>query len=331
MRLGLLFGGKSAEHEVSLQSARTILKAIDRSKYDVVLIGIDKKGLWHLCKEDLQFGKGIPFLKACSEILTKIDIAFPVLHGPYGEDGTLQGVFEVAGIPYVGAGVLGSAVGMDKDVMKRLLRDAGIPIADFLVFHEEPSFREVITELGLPCFIKPANLGSSIGVTKATNEKEFYDGIELAFSYDSKILIERQILGRELEVSVLGLNSPIASLPGEVIVKKEFYTYEAKYFKEANTEFMFPAVLPSDKCDEIRELAIKTFEILCCESMARVDFFMTPSGEFIVNEINTIPGFTPLSPYPKLWEVSGIDTPELVQHLINFALNIRSVTAKNLL
>ncbi|MCL6471186.1 MAG: D-alanine--D-alanine ligase [Firmicutes bacterium] len=319
-RVGILFGGKSAEHEVSLQSAKSIIEAIDKEKYEVALIGIDKQGRWYSPGKDLN--QPSRFLSYGS--LEAIDVVFPVLHGPFGEDGTVQGLLKLADIPFVGAGVLGSAVGMDKDVMKRLLRDAGLPTAKFLVFNRslknKINFDKVVKELGLPLFVKPANLGSSVGINKVKSKDDFDYSVADAFKYDNKILIEEFIKAREIECSVLGNEDPIASLPGEIIPQHEFYAYETKYIDDEGAILKIPAELPDDTVKNIQELAIKTFKTLCCEGMGRVDFFLADSGEILVNEINTIPGFTKISMYPKLWEASGISYKELIDRLIQLAI-----------
>ena len=348
IRVGIVFGGRSAEHEVSLQSAKNIIDAIDTNKYEVVLIGIDRKGQWHL-NEESRFllpttESGLPELPERSMNLAlvpgkqdeqlialsgqqkvgSLDVIFPVLHGPFGEDGTVQGLLKLANIAFVGAGVLGSAVGMDKDVMKRLLRDAGIPIARFIVANRyspgKIGFDYAQQHLGLPLFVKPANLGSSVGIHKVKNREEFDHAVRDAFDYDNKILIEECIHGREIECSVLGNDNPIASVPGEVLPRHEFYSYEAKYLDENGAVLEIPAKLPSAISKRIRQLAIETFSVLCCEGMARVDFFLRNGEEIIVNEINTIPGFTRISQYPKLWEASGISYSELIDRLIELAL-----------
>jgi D-alanine-D-alanine ligase len=347
-RVGILFGGRSAEHEISLQSARNIIEAIDRNKYEVVLIGIDKRGQWHLNEESgflvpvtqskltelpgtaenlaLVPGKQSEQLVAFSgqERLGSLDVIFPVLHGPLGEDGTVQGLLKLANIPFVGAGVLGSAVGMDKDVMKRLLRDAGIPVARFIVANkyagEEIAFDHALGQLGLPLFIKPANLGSSVGIHKVKDPQGFEAALGDAFNYDNKILIEECIDGREIECSVLGNDNPIASVPGEILPRHEFYSYEAKYLDEKGAVLEIPAKLPSEISERIRQVAIKTFSVLCCAGMARVDFFLRNDKEVIVNELNTIPGFTKISMYPKLWEATGISYSELIDKLIELAI-----------
>lgn len=348
LRVAILFGGKSAEHEISLLSAKTIVEAMDRKKYQVILIGIDKKGQWYLNEASrsllraggpklvqspkasdpvaLAPGKKTKQLVSLSSrrTLGPVDVVFPVLHGPFGEDGTVQGLLKLANVPFVGAGVLGSAVGMDKDVMKRLLRDAGIRTARFLVWHRSSAgameFEEVARQLGAPFFVKPANLGSSVGISKVKDRNQFEQALKEAFQYDPKILLEESIHGREIECSVLGNDHPIASVPGEIIPRHEFYSYEAKYLDENGAAFEIPAKLPGPMVKEIQDLALKTFKALCCEGMARVDFFLRDDREVIVNEINTIPGFTKISMYPKLWEASGISYPELIDRLIRLAL-----------
>jgi D-alanine-D-alanine ligase len=346
IRVGVLFGGKSAEHEISLLSARSIVEALDRNKYEVVLIGIDKNGEWHQQMEDeYLLNRDDPkkiTLKESDEAVAlvpkengeqlvslttpsmqrAIDVVFPVLHGTYGEDGTVQGLLKLAGVPFVGASVLGSAIGMDKDVMKRLLRDAGIAVAKFLVCTEEMemSFESVKTTLGVPFFVKPANAGSSVGVSKVDSEEQFASAIALSFKYDHKIIIEECICGREIECSVLGNQYPIASLPGEVIPQHDYYSYEAKYLDEKGALFEIPVHLPHNVIEGIQMLAVQAYRTLCCEGMARVDFFLKETGEIYVNEINTIPGFTKISMYPKLWEVSGLPFAELVDRLIALAI-----------
>lgn len=346
IRVGILFGGKSAEHEVSLQSAKNVADAIDKDKYEVSLIGIDKSGRWllpnqsqfllndsnpkliKLNKENEQNVTLVP--QSGGELTnltddkshTAIDVVFPILHGPFGEDGTVQGLLKLANIPFVGASVLGSAIGMDKDVMKRLLRDAGIPVAKFLVFKkgEIADFETVSKELGLPLFIKPANLGSSVGVSKVKNKEEFDKAIDDAFQYDTKILIEEAIIGREIECSVLGNQDPIASVPGEILPSHEFYSYEAKYIDENGAALKIPADISEDAKKKIQELAVKTFRTLECGGLGRVDFFLKENGELVVIEINTIPGFTKISMYPRLWAASGILYTELIDRLLQLAI-----------
>lgn len=349
IRVGVLFGGKSAEHEVSLESAKNVVEAIDNSKYEVVLIGIDRGGTWRLSTPSRLYveaaGSTLPALTAGdtddgvtlvpkdaggaqlvrssdNQRLDVLDVVFPVLHGPFGEDGTVQGMLKLADIPFVGAGVLGSAVAMDKDVMKRLLREAGIPTPDFLAFSRSGAEIEtdaVVDRLGLPVFVKPANMGSSVGVSRVDDRGMFGDAVELAFQYDHKILIEADAAGREIEVSVLGNDDPVASVPGEIIPSHEFYTYDAKYIDEHGAGLVIPADLPEAVVHRVQALAIHAFKALCCEGMARVDCFLRGEDEVLVNEINTIPGFTRISMYPKLWEASGISYTELVDRLIQFA------------
>ncbi len=342
IRVGILFGGRSAEHEVSLRSAKNVYEALDKEKYEPILIGIDKRGKWLLENRSRfllesgnanqeETGESVALVPQSDGAITnferpsageKIDVVFPVLHGTFGEDGTVQGLLKLANIPFVGAGVLGSAVGMDKDVAKRLLRDAGIPIAKFKVFrgNDEISFDAVSEGLGVPLFVKPANLGSSVGVHKARGEEEFRAAVKDAFRYDRKILVEEFIKGREIECSVLGNEEPIASLPGEVIPKHEFYSYEAKYIDEDGAALEIPAKLPEETIKRVQDLAARAFKALECEGMARVDFFLKENGDLFVNEINTIPGFTSISMYPKLWEASGVSYSELVDRLIMLAI-----------
>ncbi len=350
IRVGVLFGGKSAEHEISLLSAKSIIEAMDKNKYEVVLLGINKSGEWFLyddwanCLANVQDPKlihlkkteesvalvakefGDPLVSLSGQPLDRpLDVIFPVLHGTYGEDGTIQGLLKLANIPFVGAGVLASAVGMDKDVMKRLLRDAGIPIAKFLTYKAQDrkniDFDYIVEKLGLPFFVKPANLGSSVGISKVKDISEFEEKISFAFQFDHKIIIEEYIPGREIECSVLGNEDPIASLPGEVIPQHEFYSYEAKYLDENGALFEIPAQLPEKTIAEIQALAIKTFCTLCCEGMARVDIFLQKNGRIVLNEINTIPGFTKISMYPKMWAASGLPYAELIDRLIALAIS----------
>jgi len=333
IRVGLIFGGKSAEHEVSIQSARNVFLAIDKNKYDVVLIGIDKQGRWyydeaerfllHADSPDTVYEPNpaeeialIPgedkqqFVKISDPTTRlKLDVVFPVLHGTCGEDGTVQGVLKLLNIPFVGAGVLGSAVGMDKDVMKRLLRDALIPTPEFLVFHDfqkdSINFNQIGKTLGSPCYVKPANLGSSVGIHRVTSESELKAAVEDAFQYDTKN------------------EFPEASVPGEIITNREkhqFYSYEAKYLDQNGALLQIPAELEPQVAEKIRDLAVRSYRAICCEGMARVDFFLRNETEIYVNELNTIPGFTIISMYPKLWEASGISYSELIDRLIQLAL-----------
>jgi D-alanine-D-alanine ligase len=348
VRVGIVFGGQSAEHEISILSARNVLKALDRSRFEPVLIGIDKAGRWLAQSEQkllsgssdprkVRIDSGPPaqlaaaFTGVSGEASSRgdgVDVIFPVLHGTLGEDGSIQGLLEVAGIPYVGAGVLGSAIGMDKDVMKRLLRDAGVPIAGFRCIRQErfdakpTEVHGELAALGLPLFIKPANAGSSVGIRKVTAAAALEDAIRYAFRFDSKVLAETAVVGREIELAVLGGNPPSVSVPGEIIVEHAdgFYSYEAKYIDEHGARFDMPARITSEQCLRAQALALRAFEVLECDGMARVDLFLQPDGSFLVNEINTIPGFTAISMYPKLWALSGIEVSELVTRLIDLAL-----------
>ena len=343
LRVALLFGGKSAEHEISLISARNIFQAMDKKKYDVLAVAIDKQGRWSVdeggrllrdANRSQVESKSVamlpgetetPIVRASStKTLDGVDVVFPVLHGPFGEDGTIQGLLKLAGVPFVGAGVLGSAVGMDKDVMKRLLRDARIAIAKFLVFERQDQnairFTQITRALGLPLFVKPANLGSSVGISKVSRKSEFAGAIKKGFRYDNKIIIEEGIRGREIECSVLGNARPAASLPGEIIVQRDFYSYDAKYLNVNGARLEIPARLPKATVRRIQKIAVKAYRVLCCEGMARVDFFLRPNGQVLVNEINTIPGFTEISMYPKMWQASGLSYSRLIDRLIALAL-----------
>ena len=346
LRVGILFGGKSAEHEVSLQSAKNVIDALDADKYEVVLIGIDKQGSW-LLNDTSQFllnsqnpkliklnqshdavtlvpqGGGALTHLTPDRASTALDVVFPILHGPFGEDGTVQGLLKLAGVPFVGSGILGSAVGMDKEMMKRLLREADLPVGPFLAYRAHQAnlnFADVAGKLGLPLFVKPANLGSSVGVSKVTSEADFRHAVAEAFQYDRKILVEAFIEGREIECSVLGNDDPIASVPGEVIAQHDFYSYEAKYIDENGAALVIPAEVSEETTRTIQDLAVRVFTTLGCEGLARVDFFLRPDGEVIVNEINTMPGFTSISMYPRLWEASGIPYAELIDRLIQLAI-----------
>lgn len=346
IRVGIIFGGKSAEHEVSLQSAKNVIDALDKNKYEAILIGIDKTGKWFLNDEsefllnvtDLKLiklnnekmeevtlvpeGKGSLTNFKTNKVDKKIDVAFPILHGPFGEDGTMQGLLKLADIPFVGAGVLGSAVGMDKEITKRLLRDAGINIGKFLSCRENniPSFNEVVNKIGLPFFVKPANMGSSVGICKVKSEEDFKAAVEDAFKYDRKILFEEFIAGREIECAILGNANPMASVPGEIISNHDFYSYEAKYIDENGAVLEIPARLSDEMARKIQDTSISVFRTLECEGLARVDFFVTENNEIFVNEINTMPGFTKISMYPKLWEASGISYSGLIDKLIMLAI-----------
>lgn len=322
IKVAVLFGGQSAESEISIKTARFIIDAIDRAKYDVIAIGIDLEGNWHLCKDDLAFGDGVSVTDGALEYLKGVNVAFPVFHGPMGEDGTIQGLLEIAGIPYVGEGVLSSAVNLDKDVSKRLLRDAKISVADFRTYTMPPSYEEVKKALGMPVFVKPNTMGSSIGMTKVKKEAEFREAIDLAFSFDSVIIIEKAIIAREFECSVLQTDEIIVSFPGEVIPTHEFYSYEAKYIDPNGARLVIPANIDQELIDEIRRLSLKAFQTLRCEVIARVDFFLDEKHQLYINELNTLPGFTPISLYPKLLQFSGLSYGRLMDKLIQKAQEI---------
>ncbi len=347
LRVAILFGGKSAEHEISLISARNIFQTLDKKKYQIIAVGIDKRGRWYVDESarllrDRHLSKvefagmnktaaivpgetPTPIIEPLSgKHFGAVDVVIPVLHGPLGEDGTIQGLLKLANLPFVGAGVLGSAVGMDKDVMKRLLRDASIAVPKFLVFERRErnaiGFARVKKALGLPLFVKPANLGSSVGISKVVKRSEFAAALREAFCYDNKIIIEEAIRGREIECSVLGNQVPIASLPGEIVVAREFYSYDAKYLDDQGARLEIPAPLPKKTVKIIQQTAVRAYRTLCCEGMARVDFFLRPNGQVLVNEINTIPGFTKISMYPKMWQASGLSYSRLIDRLIALAL-----------
>jgi D-alanine-D-alanine ligase len=380
IRVGILFGGRSGEHEVSLLSAASVLQAIDKDKYEVVPIGITKSGKWltasdaenllqgklvieprqlragdpqttqvaailtqgeavvfppePIRKEDNRKSGLVPFqtdssqLRRASDRAINVDVIFPVLHGTFGEDGTIQGLLELADIAYVGAGVLGSAAGMDKDIMKSLFAAAGIPIVRHVTLLRSEWEKEskrvqkfVESQLKYPVFVKPANLGSSVGISKAHNRKELGPAIEEAAKFDRKIVIEQGVGGakkkaREIECSVLGNDDPYASIPGEIVPVKEFYDYNAKYLDEGS-ELIIPAKLTKTETKKVQELAVKAFQAVDCSGLARVDFLMDPTtNKIYLNEINTMPGFTAISMYPKLWAASGLDYPDLIDRLI---------------
>lgn len=329
-RVGIFFGGKSAEHEVSIQSAKNVLEAMDSTKYEPVLVGIDKSGNWHKVEADALFAdqsagviEGAQSIDRFSNaVFNQIDVALPVMHGPMGEDGTIQGLFELVGLPYVGPGVLASAAGMDKDVMKRLLRDADIQIAPYTVLQSDQSYDEssLIEEFGPVVFVKPGNMGSSIGVSQAKTEQELAAAIKTAFLYDTKILIERAIDGDEIECAVLGNEEPEVSVVGRIVPKTDaFYSYGAKYVDDNGAQLEIPAGISADAAEKARSIALRVYQTIGCQGLARVDMFLTPAGNIVVNEINTLPGFTKISMYPKLWEASGVPYSELVAKLIELA------------
>lgn len=346
IRVAVLCGGRSGEHEVSLVSGSSVAKALSPEKYDVALVGIDPKGNWRpietakvlsgeISPENLRLSEQKQLLEPraySSENFIDVggkpfDVIFPVLHGTYGEDGTVQGLLELANVPYVGSGVLGSSVGMDKDVSRRLLEHAGISVVPTLCFRStdslsiEEKVRAAAGRFGYPFFVKPANMGSSVGVHKVKSEEAGIAALKDAFSYDTKVLIEKAISARELECAVLDGTPPAASGVGEIIPRHEFYSYEAKYLDENGAELKIPADLGEDQVKRIQECSLKAFEILELNGLARVDFFMDKSsGELYLNEVNTMPGFTKISMYPKLWQAAGIGYPELLDRLIQLAL-----------
>lgn len=363
LRVGVIFGGQSGEHEVSLVSAQSVMENLDPEKYEVVPIGITRDGRWLIGGDPMAQLRAIAAREGrllapgsggrgqtgavqqspetaanCREeavgvrfsgvFLEGLDVVFPVLHGPYGEDGTIQGLLEIAGIPYVGAGVLASAVGMDKEIQKTVFRAKGLPVVDWLsctrnrwLAAREEIIQMVEDRLGYPCFTKPACLGSSVGVSKCGNRDELVAGLDLAANYDRKLMVERAALNcREIEVSVLGNDDPMASLPGEVRPRREFYDYVAKYISD-DTDLIIPADLPPPVTADLQRLAIAAFQAIDCTGMARVDFYVARDYSAIyIGEINTIPGFTSISMYPRLWQASGLSYRDLLDRLIGLAL-----------
>ena len=365
LRVGVVFGGRSGEHEVSLAGAASVMAALDRSRFEIVPIGIDRSGRWLVGGDPMRalgqdaarraLAEGGPEAATKRELLERaaalgagtalattqsseslppglrrsLDVVLIMLHGPRGEDGTIQGLLELAEVPYTGAGVLASAVGMDKAAMKDMFRAHGLPVVEHLVVkrHEwrrDPGAveRAVAERLGFPCFVKPANLGSSVGVSKVKAAEDLAAAVDLAASHDRRIVVERAVEAREIEVAVLGNDEPMASLPGEVCYVGEWYDYETKY-GSGQTTFKVPAALPPEITERVRALAIQAFQAIDGAGMARVDFFVESDGRVLVNEINTIPGFTSTSAYPRLWAASGIPYPELIARLIELALERR--------
>jgi D-alanine-D-alanine ligase len=310
LRVAVVYGGRSGEHEVSLRSARAILDAMDPAKYEKIEYFIDKQGKWSPHAIGPEPGAH-----------PEIDVVFPVLHGTFGEDGTIQGLFELADLPYVGAGVLSSSVSMDKEMMKRVCAERMLPIVDYVtVTRDQANLEKICEHLTFPMFVKPANLGSSVGISKAHDARELEAAIALAAQYDRKVIVERGILGRELECAVLGNETPIASLPCEILPSREFYDYDDKYLLD-RAETKLPADLPAEKLAELRGLAVQCYRAVGCEGMGRVDFLLEEAtGKLYINEINTIPGFTSISMYPKMWEATGIGFAALITRLIELAL-----------
>jgi D-alanine-D-alanine ligase len=354
LRVGILFGGRSGEHEVSLASAASVIRALDPEKYEAVPIGIDKDGRWLVSQKaqkmlsdvlkngdrvllpaDPSAATLVPLAAGSGQPSVPVDVVFPVLHGTFGEDGTVQGLLELANMPYVGAGVLGSAIGMDKDVQKRLFAQAGLQVVPFVVFrrsdwekNREDITTDVLTRLRLPIFVKPSAAGSSVGMTKVTTREQLPEAIDFAAQFGMKVIVERGVDAREIEVSVLGNDEIRASIPGEIVPHREYYDYKAKYI-ESGTQLVIPAELSEKQIAQFQELAVKSFRAIDGTGMARCDFFLERgTGEIYVNELNTIPGFTSISMYPKLWEASGLPYPKLIDELISLALDLHQQKAK---
>ncbi len=360
LRVGVIFGGRSGEHEVSLRSAESIIKAMDKSKYEIVPIGITREGRWLVSgnatamlpeavmssnsHQDVAIigdptRHGLTRLDERQRVLSSepLDAVFPVLHGTYGEDGTIQGLLEMAGVPYVGCGVLASATGMDKVTMKQLFERAGLRVVEYEWFlrsswedNHEAVIKRVAQSLGFPVFVKPANLGSSVGISKADDKQQLRDAVNDAARYDRRIIVERAVNGREIEVSILGNEHPTASLPGEIIAGHAFYDYEDKYIDDASRTEV-PAKLPTNIIEQIQRDGIRAFQAIDGSGLARVDFFVEHrTSRVIINEINTMPGFTSISMYPKLWEASGIAYSELIDRLIELAMKRHRDKSRNL-
>lgn len=361
IKVGVIFGGQSQEHEVSISSALSVMKAIDINKFEIIPIGITVEGSWRIptvfpgkscaltseylhkilditekCEDSSLFSLDTLFNLSVNKKDFSFDCIFPVLHGPNGEDGTIQGMLELANIPYVGAGVLASAVGMDKHICKKLLEQANLPVVKYrcIYRHHWTSnsafiINEVVQNIGLPCFVKPASLGSSVGISKVINISDLPKSIDAAFEYDRKVLVEKAVDCREIECSVLGNDNPTASLPGEIVINSQFYDFEAKYISSQG-ELFIPAPIDEKTTSYIRQLAIDAYKTIDCSGMARVDFLMEKnSGQIYINELNTIPGFTNISMYPKMWEKTGITYEKLIEKLIDLALERYSDKKKN--
>lgn len=360
LKIGVLFGGRSGEHDVSLCSAASVVSELDRDKYEVVAIGIDRDGRWYVqdrpvIVEDRDFGRILQLEKNGNWYLNhfeynnklvlhnaddgrtvSVDLVFPAVHGTYCEDGTLQGLLELAMVPYVGADSIGSSIGIDKDVAKRLLRDGGIPVVPWETISLEEWNRDrpgilqkIENTFPMPVFVKPARTGSSVGVKKVKNSRELPGAMDFAFQYDGKILVEKGVNAREIECSVLGNGDPKASVLGEVKTRHEFYSYESKYIDPEGAELVIPASLEAAAAEKIRAAAVSGYRVLCCGGMARVDFFLDKdTGNFYLNEINTLPGFTSISMYPKLWAHTGVEYRELIDTLIELALERHSARMK---
>jgi D-alanine-D-alanine ligase len=327
-RIAVILGGRSSENAISLASGASVIDALERSGNDVVTVQIDRAGGWQLGTDlrTIEAGERLPG-KEVATTLAGVDVVFPVLHGPFGEDGTVQGLLELANVPYVGAGVLGSALCMDKDLFKAVLRDHGVPVTENITLRVGDAPRN---PFGYPCFVKPARLGSSVGITKAHDDAELARGVSLAFEHDEKVLVERFVSGVEIEVGVLGNLVPTASLPGEIVVtRNEWYDYEAKY-DDGEMDLIVPARVTEAQLERAQELAVRAFVATDCEGMARVDLFVRDDGEVLVNELNTIPGFTSTSVYARLFEASGVSYAELLERLADLAVE-RFERRRNLL
>ena len=367
LRIGVIFGGRSGEHEVSVRSARWVIEAIDATKYEVVPIAITKEGNWLAPaaaaellpqttqrlfsartrqgkKEDVMIAgdpsrAGLIRLNRKAGPTESLDVVFPVLHGTYGEDGTMQGLLEMAAVPFVGCGTLASACGMDKVVMKALFRNAGLPICDYEWFlrtewegEAEKVSRRIIRSIGFPAFVKPANLGSSVGISKATDKASLARSVELAARYDRKVIVEAAVEGREIECAVMGNDKPQASLPGEYLIHEEaahFLDYTEKYAGTGHVEFVVPARIPKATVKKIQQMAVQAFQAIDGAGLSRVDFFLRPDGSLLLNEINTLPGLTDVSGFPKMWAASGIPFPRVIDQLIEFALERHRERARN--
>ena len=344
LRLGVIFGGRSGEHEVSVVSAQHVIAAADKERFEVVPIGITRSGAWLtpqeteaiLARDDPPYqktleagskgGQGLLARPQTLGVLGQVDVVFPLIHGPYGEDGTLQGLLEMADVPYVGAGVGASAVGLDKALMKALFAQAGLPVPDYravLGWHWESDQQAVTRELEAampyPWFVKPANGGSSVGITKVRSREDLAGAMQLALRFDRKLVIERAVQGREIECAVLGNDDPQTSPLGEIVYRREFYDYEAKYL-DASTQLIAPAQVPAETVGRIQAMAVQAYRAIDCAGMGRVDFFLLPDGTVCLEEINTIPGFTPISMFPRLWQLGGLTYSHLISRLVDLAL-----------
>jgi D-alanine-D-alanine ligase len=326
LRVAVLAGGRSSEHEISLASARSVLESLDPEQYDVVTVAIGRDGRWELGSGDGSVAETLPVPAVnAPATLGAVDVVLPILHGPFGEDGTVQGLLELAGVAYVGAGVAASALCMDKDLFKKVLRDSGIPVARHVALRPGDA---VDNPFGYPCFVKPARLGSSVGITKVHDESELGPAVELAFRHDEKVLIEELLDGIEVEVGVLGNFEPVASLPGQIVpLGHEWYDYASKY-DEGGMDLLIPPELPADVIEQVQRVAVEAFRVTECEGMARADCFVVDGNRVVVNELNTIPGFTATSVYAKLFAASGIPYPELLRRLIELALERQERRAK---